>query len=81
VVYTKGLDIQEHARTEEEPIRATLFDLLSAYRDALKRLLPPPRWRCAPRPRALNNESGKSWRSSRTTTGSPLWTVGRCPYP
>ncbi|MBL0212099.1 MAG: segregation/condensation protein A [Holophagaceae bacterium] len=42
VVYTKGLDIQEHARTEEEPIRATLFDLLSAYRDALKRLLPPP---------------------------------------
>ncbi len=42
VVYAKGLDIQEHTRTEEEPIRATLFDLLSAYRDALKRLLPPP---------------------------------------
>ncbi len=42
VVYTKGLDIQQHARTEDEPIRATLFDLLSAYRDALKRLLPPP---------------------------------------
>ncbi len=42
VVYAKGLDIQEHAHTEDEPIRATLFDLLSAYRDALKRLLPPP---------------------------------------
>ena len=41
VVYAKGLDIQEHARTEEEPIRATLFDLLSAYRDALQRLIPP----------------------------------------
>lgn len=42
VVYTKGLDIEEHARTEDEPIQATLFDLLSAYRDALQRLIPPP---------------------------------------
>jgi len=42
VVYTRGLDIQEYAKTEEEPIRATLIDLLGAYRDALKRLLPPP---------------------------------------
>ncbi len=41
-VYTKGLDITEHAKTEEEPIRVTLFDLLGAYRDALKKLLPPP---------------------------------------
>ena len=32
----------EHARVEEEPIRANLFDLLAAYRDALKRLPPPP---------------------------------------
>ncbi len=42
VAYVRGLDIKEHARVEEEPIRATLFDLLGAYRDALKRLLPPP---------------------------------------
>lgn len=41
-VYTKGLDITEHAKTEEEPIRVTLFDLLGAYREALKKLLPPP---------------------------------------
>jgi len=42
VVFAPGLDIKEHARVEEEPIKATLFDLLAAYRDALKRLLPPP---------------------------------------
>jgi len=42
VVYAKGLDIQEHARVEDEPIKATLFDLLGAYREALKKLLPPP---------------------------------------
>ena len=42
VVYAQGLDIQEHARVEDEPIRASLFDLLAAYREALKRLLPPP---------------------------------------
>lgn len=42
VVYTKGLDLTECERVEDEPIRATLFDLLGAYRDALKRLLPPP---------------------------------------
>ncbi len=42
VVFTQGLDIQEHTRVEEEPIKATLIDLLGAYREALKRLLPPP---------------------------------------
>ena len=42
VVFAPGLDIREHARVEEEPIKAGLFDLLAAYRDALKRLLPPP---------------------------------------
>jgi len=41
-VYVKGLDLSEHARTEDEPIRCTLFDLLAAYREALKQLLPPP---------------------------------------
>lgn len=42
VVFPRGLDIQEHAKVEDEPIRANLFDLLGAYRDALKRLIPPP---------------------------------------
>lgn len=41
-VFVKGLDISEHARTDDEPIRCTLFDLLAAYREALKQLLPPP---------------------------------------
>ncbi len=41
VVYARGLDIQEHARVEDEPIKAGLVDLLGAYREALKRLLPP----------------------------------------
>lgn len=42
VIYTRGLDIQEYAGTEDEPVTATLIDLLGAYREALKRLLPPP---------------------------------------
>jgi len=42
VVFAPGLDLQEHVKVEEEPIRATLFDLLGAYREALKRFLPPP---------------------------------------
>jgi len=42
IVFVSGLDIQDHARTEDEPIKATLMDLLGAYRDTLKRLLPPP---------------------------------------
>jgi segregation and condensation protein A len=42
VIFAPGLDLREHAKVEEEPIRANLFDLLAAYRDALKRLLPPP---------------------------------------
>jgi len=42
VVFTSGLDMEEHAKTEDEPIRATAMDLLGAYREILKRLLPPP---------------------------------------
>lgn len=42
VVFTNGLDMDEYARTEDEPIRATAMDILGAYRDILKRLLPPP---------------------------------------
>jgi len=42
VVFAPGLDLQAHARVEEEPIQATVMDLLGAYREALKRFLPPP---------------------------------------
>jgi segregation and condensation protein A len=53
VVFAQGLDIQEHARVEDEPIRASLFDLLGAYREALKRLLPPPPVEVRTAPRTL----------------------------
>ena len=42
VIFTNGLDIQEFAKTEEEPLTTTLMDLLGAYREILKRWLPPP---------------------------------------
>jgi segregation and condensation protein A len=42
VVFAPGLDLQDQVRVEEEPIQATLFDLLTAYREALKRFTPPP---------------------------------------
>ncbi|MDR2562079.1 MAG: segregation/condensation protein A [Holophagales bacterium] len=42
VIFTNGLDMDEYAKTEDEPIRATAMDLLGAYRDILKCLLPPP---------------------------------------
>ncbi|HET8715690.1 MAG TPA: segregation/condensation protein A [Holophagaceae bacterium] len=54
VVYTKPLDIQEHAKVEEEPIKATLFDLLGAYREALKKLLPPPPVEVRAQPKTLD---------------------------
>ncbi len=53
VVFAPGLDIQEHAKVEEEPIKATLFDLLGAYREALRRLLPPPPVEVRTAPRTL----------------------------
>jgi segregation and condensation protein A len=54
VVFVPGLDLQEHARVEEEPIRATLFDLLGAYREALKRFLPPPPVQVRTAPKTLD---------------------------
>jgi segregation and condensation protein A len=42
VIFTGGIDILEHSRVEEEPIKVTVVELLSAYRDILKRWLPPP---------------------------------------
>ena len=42
VAFTSGIDIQELSKTEEEPIKVTVIELLGAYRDILKRWLPPP---------------------------------------
>ncbi len=54
VVYARGLDLQEHVRVEEQPIQATLFDLLGAYREALKKFLPPPPVEVRTPPRTLD---------------------------
>jgi segregation and condensation protein A len=53
VAFAPGLDLDDHKRVEEEPIRATLFDLLGAYREALKRLLPPPPVEVRTQPKSL----------------------------
>ena len=53
VAYAPGLDLEDHRRVEEEPIRATLFDLLGAYREALKRLMPPPPVEVRRQPKSL----------------------------
>ncbi|MCL1907915.1 MAG: segregation/condensation protein A [Holophagaceae bacterium] len=42
IIFAGGLDLQEYTRTEEEPIRATVMDLLGAYREILKSWMPPP---------------------------------------
>lgn len=53
VAFAPGIDLDDHKRVEEEPIRATLFDLLGAYRDALKRMLPPPPVEVRTQPKSL----------------------------
>jgi segregation and condensation protein A len=53
VAFAPGMDLDDHKRVEEEPIRATLFDLLGAYRDALKRLTPPPPMEVRTQPKSL----------------------------
>ncbi len=53
IAFAPGLDLEDHRRLEDEPIRATLFDLLGAYRDALKRLLPPPPVQVRTQPKTL----------------------------
>ncbi len=53
VAFAPGLDLDDHRRVEDEPIRATLFDLLGAYREALKRLLPPPPVQVRTQPKTL----------------------------
>ena len=53
IAFAPGLDLDDHKRVEEEPIRATLFDLLGAYREALKRLMPPPPVEVRTQPKSL----------------------------
>lgn len=53
IAFAPGLDLEDHKRVEDEPIRATLFDLLGAYREALKRLLPPPPVEVRTQPKTL----------------------------
>ncbi len=53
VAFAPGLDLEDHKRVEDEPIRATLFDLLGAYREALKRLMPPPPVEVRTQPKTL----------------------------
>lgn len=53
IAFAPGLDLEDHRRVEDEPIRATLFDLLGAYREALKRLLPPPPVEVRTQPKTL----------------------------
>lgn len=53
VAFAPGIDLEDHKRVEDEPIRATLFDLLGAYRDALKRLIPPPPVEIRTQPKTL----------------------------
>ena len=53
IAFAPGIDLDDHKRVEEEPIRATLFDLLGAYREALKRLMPPPPVEVRTQPKTL----------------------------
>ena len=53
IAFAPGIDLEDHKRVEEEPIRATLFDLLGAYREALKKLLPPPPVEVRTQPKSL----------------------------
>jgi segregation and condensation protein A len=53
IAFAPGIDLDDHKRVEEEPIRATLFDLLGAYREALKRLMPPPPVEVRTQPKSL----------------------------
>ena len=69
VVFTPGLDLQEHARVEDEPIKATLFDLLGAYREALKRFLPPPPVEVRTAPKTLEQRI----REVMASLGSGRW--------
>lgn len=52
-------DLQEYAHVEEEPIRVTLIDILSYYRDALSRLIPPPPVEIQTQPKTVEERIGE----------------------
>ena len=52
-------DLQEFAHIEEEPIKATLFDILANYRDALSRLIPPPPVEIQTQPKTVEERIGE----------------------
>jgi segregation and condensation protein A len=72
VVFTNGLDIQEYARTEDEPIKATVMDLLGAYRDILKRWLPPPPVEVRTPPKTLEQRIAEILEQLRGTAWYPF---------
>jgi len=73
VVYAKGLDITEHTKVEDEPIRATLVDLLGAYREALKRLLPPPPVEVRTAPRTIEQRIAEVLLTLQSHTENRPW--------
>ncbi|HCG37193.1 MAG TPA: segregation/condensation protein A [Acidobacteria bacterium] len=52
-------NLQEFAHVEEEPIKATLFDILASYRDALSRLVPPPAVEIQTQPKTVEERIGE----------------------
>ena len=52
-------NLQEFAHVEEEPIKATLFDILASYRDALSRLVPPPAAEIQTQPKTVEERIGE----------------------
>jgi segregation and condensation protein A len=72
IVFTTGLDIQEFAKTEDEPIKATVMDLLGAYRDILKRWLPPPPVEVRTPPKTLEQRIAEILEQLQGTTWYPF---------
>ncbi len=52
-------DLQEFAHVEEEPIKATTFDILASYRGALSRLIPPPPVEIQTQPKTVEERIGE----------------------
>ena len=72
IAFAPGLDLDGHKRVEEEPIRATLFDLLGAYREALKHLLPPPPVEVRTQPKSLEQRVMEVLRSLQDGLWKPF---------
>jgi len=72
IAFAPGIDLDDHKRVEEEPIRATLFDLLGAYRDSLKRLMPPPPVQVRTQPKTLEQRVMEVLRSLQDGLWKPF---------